>query len=126
VTKKNAPRHLADAKGAGSAGLDDRAHPNPKPDESKQPRHRVAQGDVVHVLTAHLHLSAGVSETPHFFWVVVKPLQVTDAVVRAAIQTGVGLHGPFLSEDEARIDAFGPDCKFTDGGRWDPAWEKPQ
>jgi hypothetical protein len=52
MTKKRAPRHLADAKGAGSAGLDDRAYPNQKRDESKSPfADHVAQGDrIVEVL----------------------------------------------------------------------------
>jgi hypothetical protein len=46
MVKKRAPRHLADARGAGNAGLDDRAHPNPKRGESKQPfADHAAQGD---------------------------------------------------------------------------------
>ena len=39
-------------------------------------------------------------------------------------------HGPFGSEQEAeankRLVLLGPDCKVTEGGRWDPAWDKPQ
>jgi hypothetical protein len=40
------------------------------------------------------------------------------------------LHGPFDTEAEAneaaRIAVLGPDCKVTEGGTWDPAWDKPQ
>jgi hypothetical protein len=40
------------------------------------------------------------------------------------------LHGPFDTEAEAekaaRIACVGPDCKVNEGGRWDPAWDKPQ
>jgi len=43
---------------------------------------------------------------------------------------GVILHGPFkthaeVAEDE-RLTLFGPQCKVTDGGAWDPAWDRPQ
>ena len=40
------------------------------------------------------------------------------------------LHGPFDSDTEAeeaaRIAIVGPDCKVIPGGKWDPAWSKPQ
>jgi hypothetical protein len=40
------------------------------------------------------------------------------------------LHGPFYTEAEAqeaaRIAVVGPDSKITEGGMWNPAWEKPQ
>jgi hypothetical protein len=40
------------------------------------------------------------------------------------------LHGPFKTEAEAdenqRIVLLGEQCKITDGGMWDPAWDKPQ
>ena len=40
------------------------------------------------------------------------------------------LHGPFDTEAEAeeaaRIAVIGPDCDVTEGGMWDPAWEKSQ
>ena len=35
-------------------------------------------------------------------------------------------HGPFPTEREAQVDCLGPQCKVTDGGRWDSAWEKSQ
>jgi len=124
VTKKNAPRHRDhDAQGAGKMVFGDRGHLTQNQTGSKSPRHRVAQGDVVHVLTARHHSTGS---TLHFFWVLVKPLQVTDAVVAAAIETGVGLHGPFPTEEAAQIDALGPDCRITYGGVFDPEWEKPQ
>jgi len=39
-------------------------------------------------------------------------------------------HGPFKSEQEAEKDEhnvlLGKQCKVTEGGMWDPAWDKPQ
>jgi hypothetical protein len=39
-------------------------------------------------------------------------------------------HGLFASEQEIEADVprtlFGPQCKATEGGMWDPAWDKPQ
>jgi hypothetical protein len=41
-----------------------------------------------------------------------------------------GLRGPFDTEAEAeeaaRIAVVGPDCEMTEGGMWNPAWNKPQ
>jgi hypothetical protein len=43
---------------------------------------------------------------------------------------GATLHGPFKTEAELHhheeLTLLGPDCQVTDGGMWDPAWEKPQ
>jgi hypothetical protein len=42
----------------------------------------------------------------------------------------VTMHGPFKTDAELReheqITLLGPDCKIIPGGRWDPAWDKPQ
>jgi hypothetical protein len=39
-------------------------------------------------------------------------------------------HGPFNTQAEAdqncRVTIFGPECEFSHGGQWDPAWEKKQ
>ena len=39
-------------------------------------------------------------------------------------------HGPFRTQAEASADEvrtlLGPQCKVTEGGMWDPAWDKPQ
>jgi hypothetical protein len=39
-------------------------------------------------------------------------------------------HGPFRTEAEcerhSEVTVFGPKCKFTDGGQWDPAWDRKQ
>ena len=45
MTKRRAPRHLADAKGAGRAAFGDRAHLTQNHTGSKLPLPRVAQGD---------------------------------------------------------------------------------
>jgi hypothetical protein len=38
--------------------------------------------------------------------------------------------GPFCTRSEAeknsQVTVFGPQCEFTDGGQWDPAWNNPQ
>jgi hypothetical protein len=43
---------------------------------------------------------------------------------------GAILHGPFETEAELHnheeLTLLGPDCEVTDGGMWDPAWDKPQ
>jgi hypothetical protein len=40
------------------------------------------------------------------------------------------LHGPFRTKREALRDSevtvLGPQCKITEGGQWDPAWDRPQ
>jgi hypothetical protein len=40
------------------------------------------------------------------------------------------LHGPFdtaaAADEAARLTVLGPDCEVTEGGAWDPAWEKLQ
>jgi len=43
---------------------------------------------------------------------------------------GVTLHGPFETDAEVkehqRKTLLGPQCKLTEGGEWDPNWDKPQ
>jgi hypothetical protein len=43
---------------------------------------------------------------------------------------GAILHGPFETEAELenhqQLTLLGPDCQVTEGGMWDPAWDKPQ
>jgi hypothetical protein len=43
---------------------------------------------------------------------------------------GITLHDPFKTDAEVkehqRVTLLGPQCKVTEGGTWDPAWEKPQ
>jgi hypothetical protein len=38
------------------------------------------------------------------------------------------LHGPFRTEREAQKDSevtvLGPQCKITEGGLWNPAWDR--
>jgi hypothetical protein len=40
------------------------------------------------------------------------------------------IHGPFPTKREADRDSeitlFGPDCKITNSGQWDPAWDQKQ
>jgi hypothetical protein len=42
----------------------------------------------------------------------------------------VTLHGPFKTDAEVkesqRVILLGPQCKITEGGAWDPNWDKPQ
>jgi hypothetical protein len=43
---------------------------------------------------------------------------------------GATLHGPFKTHAEVqehqRVTLLGPQCKVTEGGAWDPNWDKPQ
>jgi hypothetical protein len=47
-----------------------------------------------------------------------------------AADLDVELHGPFKSNTEAeenqQLVLLGPQCKVTEGGVWDPAWDRPQ
>ena len=42
----------------------------------------------------------------------------------------VELHGPFKTDAEVaesqRLTLLGPQCEVTEGGMWDPAWDRPQ
>jgi hypothetical protein len=42
----------------------------------------------------------------------------------------VTLHGPFKTHAEVdehqRLTLLGPQCKVTEGGAWDPNWDKLQ
>jgi hypothetical protein len=46
------------------------------------------------------------------------------------IPRGVTTHGPFKTHEEVdesqRLVLLGPQCKVTEGGEWDPAWDRPQ
>lgn len=46
------------------------------------------------------------------------------------IPPGAELHGPFNTQGEAtkdqRLVLLGPQCKVTEGGMWDPNWERKQ
>jgi hypothetical protein len=53
-----------------------------------------------------------------------------DFSVQDGIPGDAVLHGPFetsaeLNEDQRRV-LFGPQCEVSEGGSWDPAWDKPQ
>ncbi len=62
-------------------------------------------------------------QTKYYWWASEKTDLSPDEIAQ-------GLHGPFDTEAEAqeaaRIAVLGPDCEVTEGGTWDPAWEKPQ
>ena len=49
---------------------------------------------------------------------------------RHADGPGVELHGPFKTDAEVaesqRLTLLGPQCEVTEGGMWDPAWDRPQ
>jgi hypothetical protein len=49
---------------------------------------------------------------------------------REATMSDHSLHGPFRTKRQAlrnaEITVFGPRCKFTEGGEWDPAWDRVQ
>jgi hypothetical protein len=57
--------------------------------------------------------------------------QMLDAWVKAGRKPShVTLHGPFKTETEInesqRMVLFGAQCEVTEGGMWDPNWEKMQ
>ena len=62
-----------------------------------------------------------------FYWFATE--QIKEWTLQEIIDTQE-LHGPFDTEAEAdeaaRIAILGPDCEVTEGGMWNPAWDKPQ
>jgi hypothetical protein len=46
------------------------------------------------------------------------------------VREGLAIHGPFTTKTEAdenqRLVLLGPDCKVTDGGMRNPAWDRLQ
>jgi hypothetical protein len=64
-------------------------------------------------------MTTGVDAEGRYWWVEAPP--GTDAGTCSP-------HGPFRTEAEEdfRVTTFGRDCKFTDAGMWDPAWNKKQ
>jgi hypothetical protein len=49
---------------------------------------------------------------------------------RETIRSDHTLHGPFRTKREAQKDSevtvLGPQCKITEGGQWNPAWDRVQ
>jgi hypothetical protein len=75
-------------------------------------------GDVIHTQT--------VVAASGFYWFEIPAgWREEDGIPR-----NVTLHGPFRSDAEVqknqRVVLFGPQCKVTEGGQWDPAWDNPQ
>jgi hypothetical protein len=49
---------------------------------------------------------------------------------RETTRSDHSLHGPFRTKRQAlrnaEVAVFGPQCKFTEAGEWDPAWDMAQ
>jgi len=119
MKENNAPRHRGhDAKGAGGVVFGDGGHLTRNKTESKSPRPRVDVGDHVHIIMTR--------PGDLWWWVPVKPGQPSDAVIGTALRFGVGVRGPFRTQQEAEADFLGPNCTVHDGGVFDPEWERLQ
>jgi len=46
----------------------------------------------------------------------------------AGVPDGVDIHGPFTTvaevEKNQQLVLLGPECEVTEGGMWDPAWDR--
>jgi hypothetical protein len=88
----------------------------------RQRRRAVKVGDVIYTKTFAFRVPEGLE----WYW-----CRVPDGTMtyEEAIATQEH-HGPFRSEQEAKQDQqrvlLGKECKVTEGGMWDPAWDKPQ
>jgi hypothetical protein len=60
-----------------------------------------------------------------FYWV-----EVPEGMTNEQAAKTQKWHGPFKTDAEAdedfRVVVLGPQCEITDGGTWDPAWDKLQ
>jgi hypothetical protein len=78
-------------------------------------------GTVIHTATATVVTLDGEVQ---LYWFV-----VPDGMTNEEAFTTQELHGPFATDAEARADGrvvLLPNCKITEGGMWDPAWDRPQ
>jgi hypothetical protein len=60
-----------------------------------------------------------------FYWI-----EVPEGMTNQQAAKTQKWHGPFKTDPEAeedfRVVVLGPQCKITDGGVWDPAWDRLQ
>jgi hypothetical protein len=91
-------------------------------------------GDVIHTTTIGLTDNIG---RVHLYWFESTNFSPDDlealkdhCVAHQRPPPGVTMHGPFATEAEVnehqRLTLLGPQCEVTEGGAWDPKWDKPQ
>ena len=82
-------------------------------------RRRWQEATVIH--TQSLRDASG----QHYWFVIPEGWKREDG-----LPDGVELHGPFKTAAEAdenqRLVLLGPQCEVTEGGMWDPAWDRMQ
>jgi hypothetical protein len=75
-------------------------------------------GDVIHTATA-------IGSDGLLYW-----CRVPDGMTPREAAATQKVYGPFASDKEVsesqRDVLLGPQCKVTEGGAWDPAWDKMQ
>jgi hypothetical protein len=80
-------------------------------------------GDIVNIRTFSVR---GPNGRRQWFWMSPPDHKMSDEEAFLTQQH----HGPFNSEEEAdrnsELVMLGAQCEITDGGMWDPAWDKPQ
>jgi hypothetical protein len=90
--------------------------------EQRRPLGRL--GIPIHTGTARVVLDAPEGREQFFWWASENGNLSLEEAAK------LPLHGPFDTKAEADDAALraviGPDCEVIEGGRWDPAWEKPQ
>jgi hypothetical protein len=87
-----------------------------------QARRNVKVGDVIWTTTISAVLKTGEHV---LYWI-----RVPDGMSNEEAARTQEWHGPFktdaeLKEDQ-RVALLGRQCKVTEGGAWDPNWDKPQ
>jgi hypothetical protein len=91
---------------------------------AKKPKPLARLGVPIHIGLARMVLGTPDGPQTKFYWWASENIDPSEQEIEQ------NLHGPFdtaaEAEKAARIACVGPDCELTAGGRWDPAWEKPQ
>ena len=86
----------------------------------KAKEHKV--GSVIHTTTIKAVMRDG---TTALYWI-----EAPEGMTKEQALKTQEWHGPFKTEDEVaeseRLVLFGPQCKVTEGGMWDRAWDRPQ
>jgi hypothetical protein len=89
----------------------------------KHKRRKRKVGDVIFTQTI---LAASAAGQQHYYWFECPAnFRPEDGIPPNAV-----LHGPFNTQAQVkaneRLVLLGEQCEVTEGGDWDPAWDKPQ
>jgi hypothetical protein len=89
---------------------------------AKAQRRKLNVGSMVYATTINVVMRDG---STALYWIEV-PEDMTNEQAAATQEW----HGPFKTDaelyEDQRVTLFGSQCEITEGGMWDPAWDKAQ